>query len=500
MDISKIKVGSTVYNVKDATARTKLAGIEDGAQAHIAPTSAEVKSALGTGSGTSKFLREDGTWVTPTDKNSASLQVSDTTNRKINTSETTGKYIQFTGGTNKITVTDGTSSFDVAVTPSISNNVTGSSLTADKIILGNGSSAVKTSSKGIVTTLGSDDTTVPTSKAVQTAITNATAGLTGAMHFIGTSSTAVTDGGTETPTIDGYSGTAKTSGNVVLYGAKEFVWTGTAWEELGNEGSYALSTIKVEGTGALGGGGNLTANRTITHNTSGVTAGTYGPSANVTGSEGNTIKVPEITVDTYGHVTGVTERTYTSKNSTYTGYNIAFQSNAGTTVDTYKALTSPSKTLKAGANVEMSAASNVITISATDTTYESKAAASGGTAVSLVTTGEKYAWNAKTSNQGTVTKVTAGAGLNTTSADTATDGGNFTTSGTIYLTKSGVTAGTYRSVTVDKYGRVTAGSNPTDANTTYKLTIGSTTYGDTTNGVSLGSFTVDETEETLEIA
>jgi hypothetical protein len=320
------------------------------------------------------------------------------------------------------------------------------------------------------------------------------------MHFIGTSSTAITDGGTETPTIDGYSGTAKTSGNVVLYGAKEFVWTGTAWEELGNEGSYALSTIKVEGTGALGGGGNLTANRTITHNTSGVTAGTYGPSANVTGSEGNTIKVPEITVDTYGHVTGVTERTYTSKNSTYTGYNIAFQSNAGTTVDTYKALTSPSKTLKAGANVEMSAASNVITISATDTTYESKAAASGGTAVSLVTTGEKYAWNAKTSNEGTVTKVTAGAGLNTTSADTATDGGNFTTSGTIYLTKSGVTAGTYRSVTVDKYGRVTAGSNPTDANTTYKLTIGSTTYGDTTNGVSLGSFTVDETEETLEIA
>lgn len=31
----------------------------------------------------------------------------------------------------------------------------------------------------------------------------------------------------------------------------------------------------------------------------------------------------------------------------------------------------------------------------TDTTYESLAAASGGTAVSLVTTGEKYAWNAK---------------------------------------------------------------------------------------------------------
>lgn len=35
------------------------------------------------------------------------------------------------------------------------------------------------------------------------------------------------------------------------------------------------------------------------------------------------------------------------------------------------------------------------TITLTDTTYESKAAASGGTAVSLVTTGEKYTWNNK---------------------------------------------------------------------------------------------------------
>ena len=35
------------------------------------------------------------------------------------------------------------------------------------------------------------------------------------------------------------------------------------------------------------------------------------------------------------------------------------------------------------------------TISATDTTYESKAAAQGGTDVSLVTTGDKYNWNNK---------------------------------------------------------------------------------------------------------
>ena len=58
----------------------------------------------------------------------------------------------------------------------------------------------------------------------------------------------------------------------------------------------------------------------------------------------------------------------------------------------------------------------------TDTTYESKTAAQGGTDESLVTTGEKYTWNNKTDNTGTVTGVTAGAGL---------AGGTISTSGTL---------------------------------------------------------------------
>lgn len=41
----------------------------------------------------------------------------------------------------------------------------------------------------------------------------------------------------------------------------------------------------------------------------------------------------------------------------------------------------------------------------TDTTYTSKTAVSGGTDVSLVTTGEKAIWNAKTSNTGTITGI-----------------------------------------------------------------------------------------------
>jgi hypothetical protein len=96
----------------------------------------------------------------------------DATNDKITIAATdTNTTYTFAGGTNQFTVTpsNGTAQ-TVSVTPSIANNVTGSGLTANTIVLGNGNSGVKTSGKTIVTTLGSDDTTLPTSKAVKAAI------------------------------------------------------------------------------------------------------------------------------------------------------------------------------------------------------------------------------------------------------------------------------------------------------------------------------------------
>ena len=64
---------TSANGLMSSTDKTKLDGIENGAQAHIAPTAAEVKSALGTtGSSSANFLCESGDWLTPPDtKNTA---------------------------------------------------------------------------------------------------------------------------------------------------------------------------------------------------------------------------------------------------------------------------------------------------------------------------------------------------------------------------------------------------------------------------------------------
>jgi len=93
----------------------------------------------------------------------------------------------------------------------------------------------------------------------------------------------------------------------------------------------------------------------------------------------------------------------------------------------------------------------------TDGTYAGQAAKVGDMFIATATT---PTWSyIPSGDDDAVTQVTAGVGLNTTSDDTSVDGGSITTTGTLYLTKSGVTAGTYQGITVDKYGRVTSASN-----------------------------------------
>ena len=70
--------------------------------------------------------------------------------------------------------------------------------------------------------------------ATMTDVTNAVAGLSGAMHYIGESTT---DPATEV-TVSGVDEFAK--GDVVTYKAKEYVYDGAIWRELGDESSFAL--------------------------------------------------------------------------------------------------------------------------------------------------------------------------------------------------------------------------------------------------------------------
>ena len=105
-------------------------------------------------------------------------------------------------------------------------------------------------------------------------------------------------------------------------------------------------------------------------------------------AKGSATKVPQITTNTLGQVTGITEVSITD-NNTWRAVKV------NGTEKLSNLTSSNALDLTAGTNVTLTESNGVVTIAATDTTYESKAAAQGGTAVSLVTTGEKYVWNNK---------------------------------------------------------------------------------------------------------
>lgn len=95
----------------------------------------------------------------------------------------------------------------------------------------------------------------------------------------------------------------------------------TATDITNTDGTSVITGIKLDAAGHITDiiSAKLKATDTdtiYTHPTSGANT-TKGPTANVTGTEGQTIKVPKITVDSFGHVTGLTEYTYTSKDTTY---------------------------------------------------------------------------------------------------------------------------------------------------------------------------------------
>lgn len=223
-------------------------------------------------------------------------------------------------------------------------------------------------------------------------VTAADLGLSAAMKFLGVSSTAITDGGTEKPTISS-STVTPASGNVVLYGNKEFVWTtDSKWEELGDESSHALKTVSITGTDGLTGGGNLEASRTIAHSVP------SGAAATTKGSSTTRYYIKTITTDKFGHVTGVTTGNETVTDTHYTSKNVVGTSTA--TANTTTALTN--------GNVYLNSVENGAVTSA------HKISGSGAATVTTDTSG-----NIVITATNTDTKVTSAANHYTPTADSS---------------------------------------------------------------------------------
>ena len=111
------------------------------------------------------------------------------------------------------------------------------SLTEDSVLVGNGGSAVKLIP--IAESITNNNHIVP-SNVIKSYVDNAVAGLSGAMHFIGEATVVINNNSSVNPRITDYDFSNAQPGDVILYGAKEFVWTGSVWHLLGDEGSYAV--------------------------------------------------------------------------------------------------------------------------------------------------------------------------------------------------------------------------------------------------------------------
>lgn len=158
---------------------------------------------------------------------------------------------------------------------------------AEKPTIGTGNLTLQLNGKDI----GSFNANAESNSTINIKFNPGDLGLTNAMVFRGKS---IKDPlGAEGAEIEGEEKPASVTfkaGDVVLYSTKEYVYNGTKWIELGDEGSHALKTIEITGGDGLTGGGTLEANREIKH-------------AVPTGAEVRDIGAYAIATDKFGHVT-----------------------------------------------------------------------------------------------------------------------------------------------------------------------------------------------------
>ena len=122
-------------------------------------------------------------------------------------------------------------------------------------------------------------------------LTLADIGLNTALRFIGTTSTAITDGSTTSSIVINGSSVTPTIGDVVINSnnSQEYVWLGNNWEILGDESSYALK----DHTHDLVEAANRLKNaRTIQTNLASTTAASFDGTADITPGVTGVLGIP----------------------------------------------------------------------------------------------------------------------------------------------------------------------------------------------------------------
>lgn len=308
------------------------------------------------------------------------------------------------------------------------------------------------------------------------------------------------------------SGTGGTSGSVTYAVNTGFTTSGRNYKVQVDSATGGLfvnvpwtDTNTDTNTTYTAGTGLVLTSTTFSLDTSGATAGTYGPTQNVTGSNNTTIKIPKITVDAYGRVTEVAEYTYTSVDNNTNTWVANSSTSAGYVASGANQVNKVWKTDANGVPAWRDDANNTYSVFKKSGT----GAASGLVPAPSTTAGStKYlredgTW-AVPPNTDTNTTYTAGTGLDLSS--------------TVFsLSTSGATAGTYGptqnvsgangntikvpKITVDAYGRVTSITEytytsvdtNTDTNTTYTAGTGlslstSNAFSLATSGATAGTY------------
>lgn len=85
--------------------------------------------------------------------------------------------------------------------------------------------------------------------------------ISGAMTYLGTTTTAISDGSTTNPITIGGKSVTPTAGDVVIYGNSEYVWSDTEskWREFGSTGSLKALAFKDSASGSYTPAGTVSA-------------------------------------------------------------------------------------------------------------------------------------------------------------------------------------------------------------------------------------------------